>query len=502
MPGLGLGLWLGGSGGGGAITDAVIAQALAARNLSDAQARGAIGGAASLAAGLRAVGLMPAIITLTPAPSPTPAVTPLPGGIVALWDAASLSALADGAAVTTWTDRVGGAVAARTADSGAPHTYVASAGGLPAVRLSGAAVLATSGVNASSTAMNGGERGIVVVARNIQSAGQGQANPCLVASGTGTGLLLQATPTQTGRYGTMYDCGDPGIRTLGYSGSAARGFHMDDVNGTAIATGDAGGGHVTIGGWREAGTACCGRADILAVLVFDRAPTAADFKTIHRHYCERSGQARPGGAAARIVTCIGDSLTAGYPGPTTGNYPFRMAAGLGLAWGTWDALGVSGFTWFDIRDRTAPALGNVSGAIGQRNIVCAFEFANMRGSSGAVVAQAARTVIDALHVADPDRDVVIGSSTDDGSAAGVATRGNRADYNAYWDDPAHWAGVAAYVPLHLDPDIGAIGAAPTNGTANAFYTADNLHLASGGYALLDDGPYGFRKTVRMRLSAP
>lgn len=196
-----------------------------------------------------------------------------------MWDAGSLSALADGAAVTNWTDAVGGALAAQTSDSTTPHTYIKdSGGGIPAVRLSGAAVLATVGTNAANTAMTGGERSIIVVARNIQTAGAGQLFPCLVASGTDAGLMLQASPTQTGRYAAMYDCADAGMRTVGYSGSNARGWFMDGVNGSAItASSNSAGGQVTIGGWRNGAAGGCGRADLLAMIVFDRAVTSADF---------------------------------------------------------------------------------------------------------------------------------------------------------------------------------------------------------------------------------
>ena len=500
MAGLGIGLGIGlGGGSGGALTEGAALRAIAAAGLTDAQARAAIGGAASLPAGLRAAGLLPAA-----KPTPTPAVTPLPPGIAAMWDAASLSALADGEAVTSWTDGVGGAVAVQTGDSRTPHSFVAGGGGLPAVRLSGAAVLATSGANAANTAMTGGEKTLIVVAREIRTAGAGQANPCLVAAGDNTDLLLQATPTQTGRFSAMYDCGDAGMRTIGHSGSAARGYAMLAVNGGAISDGAAAGGQVAIGGWRNAGTQCGGRADVLAVIVWNRALTAAEMKAVHRHYCDLLGQAYPGGRSARIVSCLGDSLTNGYPGTKQGSYPFGMAQALGLAWGTWDALGVNGFTWGAIQGATLPSLGNVSAVTGNRSIVCVFEWANQAqfgDPAAATTIAAARAVIDALHAQDPDRDVIFGTSTDRGDGFGMAHYRDRADYNAWWDDAAHRGGIAAYVPLHLDPAIGVIGAAPTDGAGNACYQADALHLTAAGYALVGNGPHGFRAAVESRLAA-
>ena len=440
----------------------------------------------------------------TPDPAPAaPSVTPLPAGVAAMWDAASLAGLGNGAAVTNWTDGVGGSVASST--GGTPHTYVASSGGLPAVRLSGADVLATSGANAANGAMTGNEKTVIVVVRNIQT---GASNPCLTAVGSNTDLLLQATPTQTGKFtpgnDLMYPCADAGMRTLGHSHSTARGFYMMSVNGTAIGDSPVSGGQIYIGGWQNAGTQCCGRADVLAVIVWNRALTTAEFKSVHRRYCEMLGQARPGGGTARNVSFIGDSLTNGSSVTKTSNYPFHMALGLGLPWGTWDALGVNGYTWGAIRGATLPSLGNVSAATGTRSIVCMFEWANEAQFGDPAVASttsAARAGINAILANDSGCEVIFGTSTDRGDSFGQAHYADRNAYNAYWDNAANRTGIAAYVPLHLDPNIGVQGAAPTNGTANAYYQADDLHLTAAGYALIDNGPKGFRAAVQARLVA-
>lgn len=188
-----------------------------------------------------------------------------------------------------------------------------------------------------------------------------------------------------------------------------------------------------IGGWQNAGTLCCGRADVLAVIVFGRAVTAADFNAVRRRYCQLAGEGYP---TAPPVSFIGNSFTAGYPVGFGGSYPVQMAQALGLAWGTWDQLGVSGFTWFDMLNRTLPAFGNVSGATCARSIVCAFEFENMRTQPLATITGAARQVIDALHAQGPDREVILGSSVNDGSQVGVSTRQTQSGYNAYWDKAA------------------------------------------------------------------
>lgn len=69
-----------GNGGGGALSTTAIARALAAKGLTDAQARAAIGGAATLSAGLIAAGLLKA--ASAPAPTPAPAPPPEVSGLL------------------------------------------------------------------------------------------------------------------------------------------------------------------------------------------------------------------------------------------------------------------------------------------------------------------------------------------------------------------------------------------------------------------------------------
>lgn len=63
-----------------ALTETGIAQALASKGLTDAQGRQAIANAASIAEGLRAIGLIveDGSVAPTPTPTPTPGPTPTP----------------------------------------------------------------------------------------------------------------------------------------------------------------------------------------------------------------------------------------------------------------------------------------------------------------------------------------------------------------------------------------------------------------------------------------
>ena len=331
MPGIGIGLGLRLGGGGTAWSEADVVRMIAGSGLDDAGARAAISGATSLAAGLRVVGLLPA----RSAPqTPAPAITPLPAGIAAMWDPASLVALANGVAVASWTDAVAGTVAANTADSTTPNTYIANSGGLPAVRLSGQAVMVTAGSNAAATALASGEFTALIVLRNILDKNPGQQYPHQLATNMqDPRSALGAAPTYSGRYGRPIDC-TTGMRTLSVTQSGSHAARYLGVNGTAVADNPGlGADQIQIGGYQSRATLLCGKGDVLAVIAWNRPLTAAELKQVHRHYCDLLGQARPGGGTQPIVSFSGDSLTGGYEGSIPedyrNSYGYQMASALG-----------------------------------------------------------------------------------------------------------------------------------------------------------------------------
>lgn len=431
----------------------------------------------------------------------TPAITPMPSGVVAMWDPATL-ALADGATVDSWTDSVGGSAATYTTDTTAKHTFVAATGSgdLPAVRLSGTGVLTTTGTNAANTALTtGAGQGVIVVARGFTGPGTNQVASCLVGiGGSNTNGILIADQTRTGKFGALTDCADAGMRTVGYSATGSTTFMS--VNGTMISVFGSAFGQLTIGGWQNVAQRYCGKADILAVIVFNRTVTSADFKQVHRRYCDLLKQAYPGGGTRKTFVALGDSLTYGTGADLKTSWPANIAKALGLPWGTWDNLGVQGMTWNDIRNGTIPSMGDIKGVTGRGVVVGMFEYANMRTQTVVQATSAARAAIDLLRSNDPTVSIVFGTSTDDGSSVGQTNKSKRVEYNNFWDTASNRSGITTYVQIHLDPNIGVDGAAPTNGTANAYYVADNLHLNAGGYVVLDNGPYGFRAPISALLA--
>jgi hypothetical protein len=430
------------------------------------------------------------------------AITAMPTGATVRFDPSTVSA----GNVTTWTDSIGGAVATQNAGSTTSHTKIASStGGLPAVRLSGAAVLDTTGTNAANTATTGAAYTIVVIASNILDKGAGQSNPVLASVGTSTGALLEADTTSTGRYSQTYPCADAGIRTIAIHTPTGGGSPYLSINGGAFSgsSGIGGSGQVSIGGWSGLGN--CGRADIHDIWVFPRALTAAETRQIHRRYCDLSGQAYPGGATARHVSFIGDSIMAGYLSGATDYLSgpgYTAARGLNLPWGTFDMLAVSGNTWANIKDIQLPQLGNIPAVTGTKNIICSFEYANGQATGVTALTAAAQAWVTAAKAVNPLVEVVLATSTDRGDAAGVANRQTRIDYDA--NLVAGLTGVTTVVTFHLDSNVGVIGSAPTNGTSNTYFNNSDgfaTHLFAAGYALLDNGPYGMRPAIAARLAA-
>jgi len=430
-------------------------------------------------------------------------ITPLPSGIVAHWDPASLG-LANGATVESWTDKAGQAQTAYTSDSTTKHTFVAATGAndLPAVRTSGQAVLRT--VDASSPAVLNswgdatGGRSIIVVARNFQGPGAGMAGAAIAAVGDDGTAILMASQTNTGTFQTLTDCADAGMRTVGFTqrGNAT----YVNVQGTTLYRYGPAGGHITIGGWRDRGTQLVGRADILAVLVFDHALSIAENMAVHRHFCDRLKQAYPGADNPRaFYLALGDSITHGEAaGGAFGGHPYKIAKALGRPWGTWANLAITGYDWPTIERVQAELVGDIRGLTGRPVVTQMFEFANMKGNPLSSITAGARAVIDKLLALDPQMKIVFGTSTDDGTAS-AAEKAKRVDYNAYWDNPANRTGIASYVPIHLDPNIGVDGCAPTNRQENAYFSADNLHPNGGGQDVLDAGTYGFRSPISALL---
>jgi hypothetical protein len=447
--------------------------------------------AGSLALEVTATGPGGSVVAKTAAVTVAAAIPALPSGVVNMWDAASLTSLANGAAVTTWTDSVGGAVATQTSDSTTPHTFVANSGGLPAVRTSGAAILTAAGAAGASRSTHT----LMFIARNVLDVSS--AVPTLVATSGDSNCLLDATSTQSGLYPELYPCGGSGLRTICQSYNSTNDLGVLGINGSAFSVkGHNDGGDINIGGWQSLGRSCLGKADILAVIRWNRALSAAEMKQVHRRYCALLGETPPAG---RNVSFLGDSLTYGQGVNTAQSYPYQLAMGLGLPWGTFDILAIPGRVWSDVAGNQLNALGNVSAVTGTRSIVCGFEWYNeavVYGSGAADIVQHAKTAISALLAQDPNREFILGTSTDAGGLSAAQVQ-NRSDYTAAL--VAGLPGVTSLVRIDLDPKVGAAGAAAADG--GTYYQSDKIHLTAAGYALLDNGPYGFRPAAQARLAA-
>jgi len=117
MPGIGIGLGVGIGGGGGALTEAVVARAIGAGGFTDAQARAAIGAAATLVAGLRTVGLLPSGVVPALAPA-----TGVAASVVGIGDSVMAGELANGHTAIGGMSLGSGVTVLNTGVSGEPLT--------------------------------------------------------------------------------------------------------------------------------------------------------------------------------------------------------------------------------------------------------------------------------------------------------------------------------------------------------------------------------------------
>lgn len=202
MPGFGIGL---GGGAGGALTEASVARALAAGGLTDAQARAAVGGAASLPAGLRVVGLLPAVATPASAPG-----LALPAGLAHRLMAWDLPAQADGSALASATDSAGGVFAAA---AGVPAYQTGGPGGRPYVQVAdGDLMILPAG------------------------AGVGAALKAVIESGTFTAVAFVSGVVDGGRLigAVLGSYADPGRFMLRANGRRAGFYYGADYTGASF----------------------------------------------------------------------------------------------------------------------------------------------------------------------------------------------------------------------------------------------------------------------------
>lgn len=488
MPGFGIGLSLGLGGGEGGLSEADIARALAAKGLTDQAARAAIGQAASLDAGLRAVGLMPP--RRTPA-GPAPTGAALPAGLAYRLMAWDLPVQADNSTVRNAADSAGGVFAAA---AGAPRYRTGGPGGKPFIEAADGdrLVLPTaSGAGAQLKALiEGGTFTAIVFVSGVIDTGRSIGAVLGSYRDPAPSFILKANGRRAGFYYRIAGDGPfdfpwtgPDLLSIAQVSAAAYPFRTgtDQVNrlylnagcihsstGQAIGLGDGLGLFGIQNGYGEGNFA--GRYH--GHLVFDRALAPAEVKQVHRWFCEQTGQATPWQGAAATCSVFGNSLDNGYLTTALEYAPMALAAGAqGLPLGAWDNLGVSGQTARGMAANVGREVHPIAAATGRPHKVLLGEYYNSvynDGRTGAQTADSLAAMLAGIRTASPATRVGIETPSNTQADRDAGYAAYDAFVSAVLAVPAD-----AYARIDRDPAIGRGG-----DLANvAYFAGDRLHLA-------------------------
>lgn len=428
------------------------------------------------------------------------AALPQSASIVARWSADAIPAQADGTALASWTDSVGGIAA--TGASGKQPTYKAAGqNGKPYVLFNGSQVLDAGTTGAHATALQG-QHTAMVVGRNM---GANTAGTLLSAADTTAYLLYMNGGTGAGQWasaGQRTPYTGTGLTTLAYvtaigvDTAVARVFINGTCPGAAGVCKGVAGKNVTIGAKYASGTTNVDglygyKGEIYEVIIWNRVLSAAEVMQAEKWVRDKYASAYPwAGGPFRVFH--GDSITNGLAasGPLT-NYPGRVAAANGWAFGQWTNLGHVGACWnnspsgFNLNTESLTDIDPMVALLGATPLhVMAWEYFNQgKGQTAAsVVYNGAIAYLQARKAAGVAK-LFFGSSVDSSDAAAGYTESVRQAYNAWCD--ANAAGYCdRYVPFHNDANIGVAEACPNSSPYTPYFNTDGIHLIDAGYQLL------------------
>ena len=407
--------------------------------------------------------------------------TPLPqlGSLVARWSADDISVQADNSALASWTDSVSGFVASQPVAGSRPVYRTAQIGAKPGVQFSGAQVLDAGRPAAIMNAMDATRiYTMVVVASRITGGG----TKVVAGTSSASGLLFMGNGARAGIFPSAdypYTSAAPIVLGhVNYSGAAALGSgsikSLQYANGGAFTgadTFDSGGGNLALGGF--ASGAFAAECVVHDWLIWNGSLTPADMIQVQKWHCDKHGLPYPWAASVKFDIFHGDSLTHGQSKDAAEfSYPSYVASMNARPLGSWTNLGFSGTTW-DMMDTVTgsfvDAIPAVLGTGVQARLAC-FEWANQQSTDGVQTRTAANAYRAHRKAANLALKIVFGTSTDT-TAAGAQTVGRNA-YNAYYDVIGNRANVDAYVPIHINTNIGVDGAA----NSTTYFNADKVHM--------------------------
>lgn len=420
-----------------------------------------------------------------------PTAAAYPSGAKAKWDAADLSALADGAAVTSWTDSVSGAVNNQSGGGGAP-TYKASAlGGKPGVKFNGNQRLSGTGSTALNNVTSSGTYSIVLVQSGIDWTNS-QAKATAFSSYTGNG---QYRPVSAGSQGPGYQDDfssgakmDAGLHVAVFQSAQGNSEQFHFFDGTAFRPGSAGftfSNDFCLGGYSNDYGEGFFKGTLHKVFFYDRLLSQVEVLQIQKAACDDYSQPYPWAGKSCFHAYFGDSLTFGLSASSpNASYPNKAAAALNRPFGTYTGLGFVGYAYGLLENEAQKHIDGISAITGIPTALPFFEWYNeARGTAMGDVHAATNTFIQNRKNADPTIKIVLGTSTDANSSEIQSVKADRAKFNGYFDAAANRTGLAGYAPIHNNANIGVAGAAAASG-ASTYFQSDLIHLTDAGYAEL------------------
>lgn len=424
---------------------------------------------------------------------------PALGNLINDWDAASI-AQGDGTAVASWTDSIGGVVAAQGTGANQPSYKTNSLGTNPAVVFGGTHWLPIATPGAMDTQFINGNYTVLFVVDNILAT----TNGCVFGGGAGgNGFQFPANGSFLGRYNGGYNlsavpatgtAAPAGFTTFGCScekpsthnsSSPASGYQRVFVRSgivapivTATPVPTAG---YAIGSLSSVGTASFNlKGRVYRILVWNRMLTANELVQAEIALCTKYGQAMPWATAPGVVQFPGDSIT-GNVGLTTvqAGTPWLAAQANSLPYGAWSNLGVGGATLQNIFVNAAEA-SLIPTLTGKRTVWAAFEYYNSKAVAYATLLTQMAAGVAQLRGYGNSR-VVVGTSNNYGADTAGSPDANRTGY----DD-----GLVASPPgdqlvqIHTETHTGVPGAAVANPTYFNSDAGAQIHPTDLGHSVI------------------
>ena len=430
---------------------------------------------------------------------PLPDGLPAVSNIIANWDAASI-AQTDGSSVASWTDTIGGVVAAQSTSANQPSYKLNSLGANPGVVFGGTHYLPIATPGAMDAQFINGNYTILMVIDNVLAT----TNGCVFGGGAGgNAFQFPANGSFIGRYNGGYSlsavpatgtAAPAGFTTFGCacekpsthnSSTPANGMQRvfvrsgivaPIVTATPVPT-----AAYAIGSLSAVGTASFNfKGRVYRILVWNRMLTPNELVQAEIALCTAYGQPMPWAAAAGVALFPGDSITGnvGVTSVTTGS-PYQIAVANSLSYGQWSNLGVGGTTLANVFANSVEC-NLIPTLTGKRTVWSVFEYYNSKAVAFATLLTQMTSGVAQLRGYGNSR-VVVGTSNNYGADTVGSPDANRTGYNngLVSSPPGD-----QLVQIHTETHTGVPGAAVANPTYFNSDAGAQIHPTDLGHSVI------------------